>query len=162
MRKLVFFVLLWPGLATAGLDEERAAYKRNDFKIASKEYKKLAKQGNASAQFSLGWMYEFGQGVPQDFKLAIAWYLKAAEHGIAGAQVNLGVMYYQGRGVPQDYSQAYHWLNLAAANGGKDAIKYRDVLAAKMTASQIEEAERLARIWSAKHIKDPNIPETPP
>ena len=33
-----------------------------------------AEQGNADAQFILGYMYANGKGVPQDYKTALKWY----------------------------------------------------------------------------------------
>jgi len=42
------------------------------------------------------------------------------------------------------------WYNLAAARGQKDARKFRDSLAEKMTPAQIAEAQRLAREWKPK------------
>ena len=41
----------------------------------------LAEQGSANAQFNLGGMYEYGEGVPQDYKTAAKWYRLAAEQG---------------------------------------------------------------------------------
>lgn len=49
----------------------------------------LADQGYAEAQKLLGYMYEFGQGVPQDYEQAAAWYRKAAAKGNAYARVRL-------------------------------------------------------------------------
>ena len=64
-------------------------------------------------------------------------------------------MYDDGRGVPQDGVQAHMWANLAAAqSSGEDRdrwVKNRDINAAKMTAEQIAEAQRLAREWDAAH-----------
>ena len=54
------------------------------------------------AQFNLGVMYHYGQGVPQDYEEAEKWYRLASEKGVARAQCNLGVMYDKGLGVPQD------------------------------------------------------------
>ncbi|WP_052446196.1 tetratricopeptide repeat protein [Aeromonas fluvialis] len=52
-----------------------------------------ALQGNASAQFNLGVMYERGRVVEQDHTLAVSWYRKAAEQGAAIAQYKLGLIY---------------------------------------------------------------------
>ena len=60
-------------------------------------------------------------------------------------------MYKKGQGVPQDYTQAYMWINLAAAQGFEEAVKTRDNLVKKLTPSQIEEGQRLAREWIATH-----------
>jgi TPR repeat protein len=63
------------------------------------DIRKLAEQGDADAQASLGFMYGNGQGVPQDYKEAVRWFRKAAEQGNANAQCNLGVAYDSGQGV---------------------------------------------------------------
>ncbi|MGU9956133.1 MAG: tetratricopeptide repeat protein [Arenicellales bacterium WSBS_2016_MAG_OTU3] len=79
-------------------------------------YSKAAEQGDAGAQFSLGWMYASGQGVTQDYKAAVQWFSKAAQQGHASAQNKLGVMYAIGQGVAQDTIRAHMWANLAASN----------------------------------------------
>ena len=60
---------------------------------AVKRFLKAAEQGDAAAQFSLGWMYANGRGVEQDDELAVLWYRKAAEQGQASAQKNLDIMF---------------------------------------------------------------------
>jgi TPR repeat protein len=47
---------------------------------------KEAEQGNAEAQFELGWRYEHGRGVPKDVRKAVEWYRKAAAQGNKSAQ----------------------------------------------------------------------------
>jgi len=81
----------------------------------------------------------------------VKWFRKAAEQGIAEAQYNLGFMHDNGQGVAQDYKSAHMWYNTAAANGGSGAAKNRDIVAKKMTPSQIEKAQDMAREWMAKH-----------
>ena len=83
------------------------AYERGDYSTAFDLYEKLANQGNAKAQFNLGYMYDIGQGLPQDYKQAVHWYTKAAEQGYAKAQHNLGILYGNSRGVLQDYVKAH-------------------------------------------------------
>jgi len=82
------------------------AYISGDFATALKEWKPLAEQGDAAAQYNLGQMYRFGKGVIQDYAEAVKWYRKAAEQGYALAQNNLGYMYANGEGVTQDYATA--------------------------------------------------------
>ena len=77
--------------AWSGLDEATAAYQRGDYATAIRQLRPLAKQGNANAQFNLGFMYSEGKGFPQDYAEAVKWYRKAAEQGDAEAQYNLGV-----------------------------------------------------------------------
>ena len=52
-----------------------------------------AEQGNATAQFDLGYFYDNGLGVEQDYKKAKECYEKAAEQGNATAQEYLGYIY---------------------------------------------------------------------
>ena len=79
--------------------------------------KKAAEQGNAAAQFHLGLMYDFGDGVRQNNVTAMHWYQKAAEQGEVRAQVNLGSMYERGDGVLKDDMAAFKWYQKAAELG---------------------------------------------
>ena len=102
---------------SADFDKGWKAYQTEDYATALREWTPLAEQGDAEAQFSLGVMYEHGQGVPQDNKAAVKLYRLAAEQGVAKAQFNLGVMYHKGQGVPQDYKTAVKLYRLAAEQG---------------------------------------------
>ncbi len=94
------------------------AYIRGDYAAALREWRPLAEQGHAGAQYRLGLMYyNKGQGVPQDYVQAVKWYRKAAEQGYADAQFKLGVMYSDGQGVPQDDAEAVRWYRKAAEQG---------------------------------------------
>jgi len=113
-----------------------------------------AEQGDATAQFNLGFMYCDGEGVPQDYKEAVKWYRMAAEQGNATAQNNLGFMYCKGQGVPQNFVEAYAWFNLAAAQGEEENFKYnRDTLIKNMTPQQIAAGKELSAQLLRK-IKD--------
>jgi hypothetical protein len=106
------------GSVSAGPREDGiAAFDRGNYATALGLLRPLASQGDASAQFYVGYMNEFGKGVPQDYAEAVKWYLKAAEQGDAEAQGRLGSMYYDGRGVPQDYAEAAKWDRKAAEYG---------------------------------------------
>ena len=76
-----------------------------------------AEQGNAEAQYNLGWMYLKGEGVEQNLKEAVKWYRKAAEQGLAEAQCNLGLIYQNGEGVLEDDKEAVKWYRKAAEQG---------------------------------------------
>ncbi|KAF9349028.1 hypothetical protein BGX26_012622 [Mortierella sp. AD094] len=80
-------------------------------------YLEADSQGNDSAQYGLGHMYQNGYGVAQDYSKAIEWYLKAANQGNSGAQNSLGDMYQNGYGIDQDYSKALEWFQKAADQG---------------------------------------------
>ena len=130
----------------AGMD----AYARGDYATALREWQPLAEQGDPSAQFYLGLLYENGDGVPRDFSKAREWYQKAAAQGEAKAQFYLGMQSAYGEGGPMDLVQAYMWYSLAAGNGNAHAPGYRDDLARQMTPAQIADAQKRAREWRPK------------
>ena len=98
-----------------------AAYQAGDYVTAMKDWRRLAKQGDATAQNNLGALYAQGRGVLRDYTRAAKWFRLAAKHGYAAAQDNLGTLYRDGHGVPQDYTRAAHWYRLAAAQGDVNA-----------------------------------------
>jgi uncharacterized protein len=93
------------------------AYNRGDFATALREWRPLAEQGDALAQYNLGVLYRKGRGVPQDDVQARQWFEKAAAQGQAKAQYNLGTLFLNGGGVPKDYQQALRWFRMAADQG---------------------------------------------
>lgn len=104
---------------------------REDYATALREWRPLAEQGDALAQYNLGVLYRKGRGVPQDDVQARKWYAKAAAQGQAKAQFNLGTLYFNGEGGSKDYQQALRWFRLAADQGEalaqtKIAIMYDD------------------------------------
>lgn len=86
------------------------------------EMTRLAQNGNANFQYSLGRCYDKGLKVAQDYQQALYWYQKAAEQGHDKAANNLGCMYLDGRGVAQDYEKAAWWLELSAQKNDTLAI----------------------------------------
>ena len=129
------------------------AYKRGDYAMALKEFRPLAQEGDADAQFNLGLMYSEGYGVSQDYKEAAQWFRLAAKQGHPDAQLNLGILYAEGAGVPQNYVLAHKWFNLAAVEGDKKSEKARNRVEELMTPAQLAEAQRLAREWMPKSNK---------
>ena len=105
----------------------------------------LPRASDTNSQNNLGRMYVFGNGVIQDYKEAVKWWRLAVEKGHAEAQTSLGMMYELGWGVIKDKVIAHMWHNISASNGSAKGIKNRDEIVKQMTASQIEEAQRLAR-----------------
>jgi len=94
-----------------------AAFDSGDFATALKEFRSLAREGNAEAQYKLGEMYFSGLGVAKDYAKARFWYLKAAQQGVVEAQFNLGELYGKGLGTPKDHVKASNWYRLAADQG---------------------------------------------
>jgi len=113
--------------------------------------RKLAEQGDPTAQASMGFRYAEGEDVPQDYAEAVRWFSMAAEQGHVKSQAILGAYYWAGRGVPQNLVKAYFWSVLAQA-GGDEASKYRvPVLASRMTHAQVASAQQQANDWIKEH-----------
>ena len=152
---LTFAVLLastgvsWSGDYLTGL----TAYRSGDYVTALRDWTRLAEQGDALAQSSLGFMYEKGRGVPKDDKEAVKWYNFAAEQGDASAQYNLGLMYKRGQGVLQDNVYAHMWWHIAASSGDKIASRSRDIITKRMTPADISTAQDLFRECVRKKYK---------
>jgi len=140
------------------LTEYRPVIPQNDVEAVN-WYRLAAEQGYAPAQFNLGVMFGAGRGVPKDDVEAAKWYRKAAEQGDAGSQFNLGARYSNGRGVAHDNVQAYKWWTLSKiiASPGSDAyeaaVRNIDILAKKMSPTEIETARQEASAWTASHSK---------
>ena len=64
----------------------REAYDRGDYAESLRQWKPLAEKGDAEAQYGLGYLYYFGEGVAEDNKTAMKWFLLAAEQGNPKAQ----------------------------------------------------------------------------
>jgi TPR repeat protein len=71
-----------------------------------RNFRPLAEQGEARAQFFLGYMYDSGWGVPRSAAQAASWFRKAAEQGDAVSQASLASAYLIGDGVSQNYLEA--------------------------------------------------------
>ena len=76
-----------------------------------------AEQGDADAQWELGYMYAEGRGVEKNDKEAAKWFQKAAEQGDADAQYELGRLYAKGKGVEKNDKEAAKWFRKAAEQG---------------------------------------------
>ncbi len=63
-----------------------------DYTRAADLFRKAADQGDALAQYRLGYMYYNGYGVPKDTNLASDWFHKAADQGLSEAQYDLSYM----------------------------------------------------------------------
>ncbi len=116
-KAIVLIVLLFLVFLGVSKGDDNEAFKNAYYKAALHELKPLAEKGYAEAQYNLGVMYEFGQGVPQDFAEAVKWYRKSADQGYTKALVSLGDKYENGQGVPQDYAESLKLYRKAADQG---------------------------------------------
>ncbi|MBQ2725877.1 MAG: toll/interleukin-1 receptor domain-containing protein [Clostridia bacterium] len=91
---------------------------RRNFPKALRYFTVAADEGNAEAQYMLGYMYENGH-VSKDIDKAIQYYETAAAHGYFLASLQLATLYQQ----PQrkNYHKAYRYAKHAADNGSAEA-----------------------------------------
>ena len=120
MKKLlvcILFVLFGTQMSAQEIDKGYEAYNDGDYATALNEWKPIAEQGYAFAQYNLGIMYEYGNGVAKDYAEAVKWYRLSAEQGYAIGQYSLGLMYSDGYGVLKDKAEAVKWWRLSAEQG---------------------------------------------
>ncbi len=97
------------------LQKANDAYNAQDYTTAFELYRQLAKKGDATAQTSLGFMYQNAQGCKKSDKDALELYTLAAEAKQPYALFNLAILYENGiGGVAHDQCKAFE-LHLAAA-----------------------------------------------
>ena len=128
------------------------AYQRHNYVLASQLLLIEAERGSPTAQTYLGYMYQYGLGVPRNYAVSASWLNQAAVQGEPTAQFLLGLLFDKGYGVPQDWVQAEVWLSLAAAQAPEAERDYwtrvRDAVALKLTLDQLAEAQRRAFEWA--------------
>jgi TPR repeat protein len=120
----LFVLLGLSGLAPAAAQDTQAELDKGltfaragDYAAARVIWNSLARNGNAEAQFRLGWLYETGVDGEQNYAEAAYWYSVAAELNHASALYNLAVMLAEGRGVTRDDTKAAAYFRRAAVQG---------------------------------------------
>jgi hypothetical protein len=116
-RKNLEFV----GAARKQTDPDIACARQEDSSEPLESLRKIAEQGNATAQLKLARMYANGCNVPQDEAEAMKWFRKAAEQNYADGQLCLGWCYANGQGVAKDEAEAVKWYRKAAAQNHAQA-----------------------------------------
>jgi len=152
IKMLMGLALLVPLLAVAGFDEGVEAYAQADYAKALAEFKPLAEQGDARAEYFMGFLYRYGYGVKADHAEAGKWFRKAADQGDPRSLYYLGKMYESGEGLERDPVAAHMWFSLAAkhaANPRDAAYTREDIkkLERKMTPEQIAKSKEMAAQW---------------
>ncbi len=85
---------------------------------------KLAKKGNAEAEFKIGEMYETGFGVKKDQKQAEIWINKAAAQGHETAEFKLLYWDIRKNGLKGENKKKFTELRTKAADGNAQAMYY--------------------------------------
>src|SRR5271154_4813199 len=145
-------VCLASGAKADALSAGKRAFVRHDYVRAASLLLVEAERGSPVAQTYLGYMHQYGLGVPRDYVIAASWLHQAAEQGEPTGQYLLGLLFDKGYGVPQDWVEAEVWLNLAAAHAGGTRqdyfVRLRDAVAQKLTLDQLAETQRRASAWT--------------
>jgi uncharacterized protein len=105
-------------------DNSKLPERPEDFKAIHIAFiKKIAEEGDVSAQIVLGGFYHDGLRdlVPVDKKQSFKWFQKAADQGNAAAQYAVGRAYSSGEGVRKSSRSALKWMRKAAEQGYADA-----------------------------------------
>ncbi len=146
-----------------------AALQSRDYVTAYRQILPLANQGHPHAQYTVGYLYDFGRGVGQDYGEAAKWYRFAAEQGLPEAQIALGIMYESGTGVPRDLSESHRRYSLAVENlaPGKTrdtAIEQRDRVAKLLSQEQLatEQLNAAPRVQEQNFALDETAPPGTP
>ena len=82
MKAYLFAALAFLVIAPAAQAQRGEwSYVTGDYAAAARRFGPAAERGNARAQAYLGFMYQYGRGVPQNHALAVYWYRRGAEQG---------------------------------------------------------------------------------
>lgn len=144
-----------------GTDIAWQAYVKGEFPRAVPIFARLAEIGHPVAEWLMGNVYFFGQGIPKDYAKAHAMFEAAAAQGYFAAFAPTAQMYLQGLGVPADPSKAYYWYNIAAAQLPDSAertglMERREAVAAQMTPAQVEAAQKRANLFKPEPVVPPD------
>ncbi len=117
-KYLVLSSLLLSELNGGAFENNVALYKKGLYKEAFVGFEKLAKSGNANAQYNLGMMYYNGVGVKKNKILAFVWLEQASNNGNKLAQNKLGYMYEKGevKGTKDEAKAINEYLKSALQN----------------------------------------------
>jgi len=99
------------------IDVGITAVDNEDYAGAFTVFSRLAKAGDAEAQYNLAMLYRTGKGVEKDLKASFKWFQQAAEQGVSDAQYYLAHMYDNGETVEKNLSKAFEWYRKAAEQG---------------------------------------------
>jgi uncharacterized protein len=139
------------GAEASALSAGERAYARHNYVRAAPLLLAEAERGSPTAQAYIGYMYQYGLGVPQNYIVAAGWLNQAAWQGEPTAQFLLGLLFDKGFGVPQDWVQAEVWLILAASQAAGQQrdfwARVRDGVAQKLTLDQLAQAQQRAFFW---------------
>ena len=149
MSIVAVFVAAFGAPQNAWADFEGAweAYQRGQYNAAVREFLWCAEKGNDLCQLYLGDIYYYGHGTIVRRDKATFWYQKSARQKNSTAAQRLFASYARAPSVPGNAVKAYMWFKIARILGREIGAKQETKLVAGMSASEKDEAQRLAAEW---------------
>ena len=121
---------------------------------AAEEVTQLAQEGDAWAQYTLGWLYQDGNILmPDDIKAAQC-YEAAAQQNISAAQLAASKLYLSNDSEVRDTERGIYWLN-QAAESGNDYAAYR-LAKEYLTGKNIPRDVRQSEWWFTQSAQSGN------
>lgn len=121
---------------------------RIDLRQAAHWFQLAAQQGDPTAQFELGSLYQDGEGgLPRDDRRAIELLTQSAAQGLEGANLVLGVDYELGDGIARSRSQAIAYFQRA----GRDGLFAANALAGADAPGRLDGALALGNFLASIH-----------
>jgi len=126
MNKKILFLATALSLATpafSGISEALMSLNYKQYPVALAEFQNLAEQGNISALYHLGRMYQNGWGVARNMPLAVNYFKAADESFYLPAATQLGKILLSNKdGIPTNPKKAINLLKKAALSGDTEAL----------------------------------------
>jgi hypothetical protein len=117
-------LLICGGPVLAQYEEGQKAFDAGDFAGAHSAWQKGAEQGDSRAQYSLGYLAQFGLAGGADLNAARSWYEKAGGNNNADALYALGLMYETGQAGEKNLAKAFDYYHRAAEPGPQPDAEY--------------------------------------
>jgi uncharacterized protein len=115
-------VLLSGPVYADDIDDAIDSMRAGNFAEAYCILKPYAENGDAEAQYNIGWMYLNGYGLAMNDRLALKWWQRASSQGYTDAIFSIAMLYSLGEGqVKKDMDKAIEYYLLALQAGHEDA-----------------------------------------
>ena len=119
---LLVFAMTQSAARAADIHDAMTAMRHGDFAEAYCILRPHADNGDADAQYNIGWMYLNGYGLAINDSLAMEWWQRASAQGHIDANFSIAMLYSLGEGqVRKDMDKALDYYLLAAEAGHEDA-----------------------------------------
>ncbi len=112
-----------------------------------------ATNGNPNAQFRVGFLLLYGEGMEKNEKLGLKWIEKSAVAGEFVAQAHLGELFFEGKFVEKNILEAYAWTYTAYKNFPDQLTKGQlERISSQLTNKQMYEANSLAKKYYQQYV----------